>query len=289
MSRGWRLACESWNVIQADRSLLAFPLMSAAATLLAGAAIFGPGAYYSVHDDSRVPLIVAGAIAAYPLTFISTFFSVAFLVVARKRLTGEAATIRTGLDAARERLGAIAAWALVATVFGVVLQVLQRLPFVDHLGRIAGIVVALILDIAWSLTTFFVIPAMAVDGVGPREAMRRSLQTFRKRWGESVTGGVVIGASFGVLVFPIAFVAIIGVEVFRSSPGPGAVILAIAVGLFLIWSAAETAVTRLFSLALYEYANDREVTGPYSTADLEAAFKPRESRVGRLRRRFGRG
>jgi Family of unknown function (DUF6159) len=284
MSRGWRLAKESWNVIERDRSLLALPLLSAAATVLAGALIFVPGVYFSFHEHSHVPLLVAAGVAAYPLTFLSTYFSVAFIVVARARLTGEQATVRTGIAAANERLGTIAAWSLVLTLFGVVLQTLQRLPFVDQAARIVGILVALVLQTAWSLATYFVVPALAVDNVGPREAMRLSVQTFRKRWGETVTGGVVIGASFGLLVIPIAFVAMIGIIVFKESIGAGSVLIAIAVGLFLIWSAAELAVSRLFSLALYEYANGRQFD-VYDTSDLDDAFHPRQRRgpVRRLR------
>ena len=107
--------------------------------------------------------------------------------------------------------------------------------------------------------------------------MRLSLATFRKRWGETVTGGAVIGASFGLLVIPIAFVAMIGIVVFKDSLGAGSVIIAIGVGLFLIWSAAELAVSRLFSLALYEYANDRQFA-VYDTSDLDDAFHPRQRR-----------
>ncbi len=284
MSRGWRLACESWNVIEHDRSLLAFPLLSALCTLVAGAAIFGPGVYFSVHDHSHVPLLVAGAVAAYPLTFLSTFFSVAFLVVARARSAGEDADVRTGLAGARERLGAIAVWSLALTLFGVLLQLLQRLPFLDNVGRVIGLLIALVLQVAWTLASFFVIPALVVDDVGPREAMGRSVATFRKRWGETVTGGFVIGASFGLLAIPIVFVGAIGAAIFRHSPGVGAVVLAVAVGLFLLWSAAELAVSRLFSLALYEYANDLPITGPYDADDLARAFKPRSKRRGPVRR-----
>src|SRR5262249_6361564 len=126
ISRGWHLSKLSWNVIQHDRTLLVLPVLQCLATLGATAALFVPAAYYGVADDSDIPFVVAAILWTYPMTFVSTFFGVAFMAVAKKKLSGEPATLRDGLAAARSRLRQIAAWALVATLVGAVIQGLER-------------------------------------------------------------------------------------------------------------------------------------------------------------------
>ena len=38
-----------------------------------------------------------------------------------------------------------------------------------------------------------VVPVLAFEGIGPFAAMKRSASLFRQRWGQQVTGNVIIG------------------------------------------------------------------------------------------------
>jgi len=278
IGRGWRLSSKSWNVIQSDRALLVLPLVSVVTTLLAATVIFAPASYYAVHDHSRAPFIVAVVLAAYPLTFISTFFNVAFVAVVRRKLAGEPATMSDGLACARSRLGAIAAWALLSTLVGLTLRLLERVRGGVIIERIA----AALLGAAWSLATLFVVPIIAIDGVGPVETLRRSARLIRARWGEGITGSAVISAAFVVLTIPVVIVGFIGWTSFAGSHAFGVLVIAIAVALFLVVSAAQNAVTQVFHLALYDYAaGDTTVSSVFSEDDLQSAMRPKKRLLGR--------
>lgn len=277
MARGWRLSSKSWNVIQGDRVLLALPLLSILTTLLAAAIIFVPASYYAVHDHSRVPFIAAAVIGAYPLTFISTFFNVAFVAAVRRKLAGESATVHDGLACARSRLGAIAAWALLATLVGLALRLLERVRGGVIVERIA----AATLGAAWSLATLFVVPIIVIDGVGPVETLRRSARVIKERWGEGITGSAVIGAAFVLLTIPVLILGVIGWTSFAGSHAFGLLVIGIAVGLFLIVIAAQNAVTQVFHLALYDYATgDTSIGSAFSDEDLQGAMRPKKRLLG---------
>jgi hypothetical protein len=274
-SRGWELSKQSWNVIEADRTLLVLPLLSCLATLAVGAAIFGAGAYFASTRDSSLWFFVAGAAALYPLSFISTFFGVAFVFVARRRLVGEPASVREGLRAARHRLGVIAAWALLSTAVALVIQALERVK----IGGLAVRIVEWLAGVAWALATFFVIPIVALEGVGPIEATRRSGRVIRERWGEGVVGSLVIGAIFSLLGIPVLIVGVIGFSAFSSSHVAGAVMLGVAVVLFVLVTSVQNAVTQLFRLELYEYATAGVGLGVFDEDELEEAFQARRRRL----------
>src|SRR5258705_9996501 len=89
ISRGWQLAKKSWAVLRNDRSLMVFPVISVIAGIGALALIITPGAFASAAaDGSEVPLIVAGVVSAYVLTFIAIFFQVALAACAARGLEG---------------------------------------------------------------------------------------------------------------------------------------------------------------------------------------------------------
>jgi Family of unknown function (DUF6159) len=278
IKRGWQMSAKSWNVVQGDWALLALPLLSMATTLVAAAIIFAPASYYAVHDHSRAPFILAVVIGAYPLTFISTFFNVAFVAVVRRKLNGEQTELRDGLACARSRLGAIAAWALLSTLVGLALRALERVRG----GVIAERIAAVLLGAVWSLATLFVVPILAAEGVGPIKTLKRSAKLIHARWGEGITGSFVIGAAFSLLTIPVVIVGVIGWESFAASHAFGVIAIAIAAGLFLLVSAAQNAVTQVFHLALYDYAaGTPTATAVFSEDDLQSAMRPKKRRFGR--------
>ncbi len=274
-SRGWELSKQSWNVIEADKVLLVLPLLSCLATVAVAVPVFAAGAYFSSDLHSNLWFLVACAAAFYPLSFISTFFGVAFVSVARRRLVGEPASVRDGLRAARQRLGVIAAWALLSTAVALVIQALQHV----RVGGLAARIAEWLAGAAWALATFFVIPIIALEGVGPIDATRRSGRIIRERWGEGVVGSLVIGAIFSLLGIPMLIVGVIGFSTFSSAHVAGGLILAVAVVLFVLVTSAQNAVTQLFRLELFEYATAGAGLGVFDEEELESAFQERRRRL----------
>jgi hypothetical protein len=187
-------------------------------------------------------------------------------------------TVSQAFGRASSRLGAIALWSLIATVVGIALRALDQLPAV---GGLAGRAVEWLADIAWALATFFVVPVLALEDVGAPVALRRSADTIRRSWGESVTGAVVMGSVFGMAGVVAASVGGIGLGLGIAGFTPGYLVAAIGAAGLVAVAVGQTAVSQVFRLALYRYATGSGATGPFAAADLQAAFRPRRRRFWR--------
>ena len=276
VTRGWYLLGVSWRFLRYRPSLLAFPGLAAGLLTVAALAIFVPIAASSEGASWEHDLIVAGLVIAVPSTLISVFCNVAFVAMVQSVLRGESPTFRDGLRAAGARKGSILAWAAISLAVGAVLRLLAQLPG----GELIGNILSWLGGLAWGLATFFVVPILVVEDVSARAAITRSAQTFRQRWGESLTGDITAGAALGVLMVPGFIVLMAGI----SAWGEPAALPLVAVALLLLIPliALQSAVTQLFQLVVYLEATDGVVPAPFTAAQTAAVFRPRR------RRFFGR-
>jgi hypothetical protein len=144
--------------------------------------------------------------------------------------------------------------------------------FIPHVGSLVGGIVEGILGAAWALVSLFAVPVLALEAPRPTKVLRRSFSVLRGRWPEAITGQLVIAVAFGLLYIPVVIVGIIACTAYVASPGLGIVFAAIAVGLIVLVSSAEAAVSQLFQLAVYAYATDQGPTGPYAEYDFQNPF-----------------
>lgn len=264
MARSIRIVGESWRYLRKRPRLLVLPLVSALAAIGA-MLIFLPvrGALHGVSERPRD--LVAGAVMALPLTFVTVFCNVGFLTMVRADQRGERPTLATGLRCATALLPAIAVWTLLSWAVGTLLSSLEQLPGIGGLvGRVLGFLGGLV----WGLATFFMIPVLVVEHEGGLAGVRRSAVAFRRRWGEAVTADIGIGTVFSLLMAPGAMIFLVGL-------GAGN-IASMLVG--LVWIApliaVSSALTDLFTLQLY-CEDDR---GPFGERSLRAAVRPKQRR-----------
>ncbi len=256
--------------------LVALPGMAAIASVLAMFVIEIP-VLFAVRDQSlKVALVLAAAAAALPLTFISVFFNVGFLKMVEAHLQGDAPTVSYGLRAARSRFPQILGWALLSASVGAVLRAIEELPVI---GGWAGQLFSLIAGVAWSLATFFIVPVLALEGLGPIASVRRSAAVFRRRWGETVTGDIAIGLIAWFLIFPGTVLLVWAFIEFRHHAyalgialGAGGVLLAAPA------SALSSALTDMFQYSLYREALGAAAAGPFTEADLHSGLKQKKRR-----------
>jgi Family of unknown function (DUF6159) len=268
IARGFRLSGEAFSVIGRDRGLLCLALTAAVLDLLIAGTFLGAASVLAGEHHRRPVLLVAIAAASYPMTVVGTFLNVALLSTVARRWAGEDISVRDGLAVARSRWAAILAWSLVAATLGAVLLLAER---IGHFGWIERLV-AMLLDIAWGAATFFVIPALAADGVGPGEALKRSIATVRRRWAEGATGTIVISGATGLLLIPGILICTAGYQQFGSHPSTGVALLAVGILAALPVVVYGNATSAVFTLAVYRYAQDADAHGPFPTADLESPF-----------------
>ncbi len=274
MQRGWALAKQSFRVLRDDRSLLLFPIISIPVALVGTAIVMGPGIALYTADNQEAILIAFGVVTLYVLTFVTVFFNVALAAAASTSLAGGDSSVGEGLRVARGRLGVIAAWALVQTVVGVIISAIQGATNESFVGRILGG----LLSFAWSAATFFVVPVIALEGVGPKEAFKRSVSVLRERWGEGVVGS----ASASGIVFLVALPALLalgvgGYALIDSGQDlAGGVLLALAGVVLVVAILIGGTVSAIFRVALYRFATDGTAVGGFDPAQMQAAFAPRK-------------
>ena len=210
ITRGWALTKQSRRVLQSDRSLVIFPILSTIFALLAAVAIWVPTAITAgvlagetVNENDPVYYIATVA-TVYVLTFIAIFFNVALAACAARSLRGEDTAVGDGLSAALHRIGPIVGWTLVAGTIGLILRLLEeRAP-------VAGRIAAWIAGAVWAVAAFFVVPVIALEGSGPFRSLKRSVAVIKARWGEGATGTVAISAVSRLVVLAIVLVGAVG-------------------------------------------------------------------------------
>src|SRR5262249_48661246 len=119
------------------------------------------------------------------------------------RFNGQEPTLGDGFRAAASRLPQILAWSLVSATVGVVLKV------IENANEKVGQFISAILGTAWSVVTFFVVPVLVIEKVGPFQAVARSLAILKKTWGEALVGGIGLGLFKFLLLLP-GFLLLVG-------------------------------------------------------------------------------
>src|ERR1035438_6920630 len=204
LSRSWHLLGQSFAVLKSDKELMWLPVLSAMFCLAAAAIILGIGLLVMMppgpfpHDAAQQKLL-GKAMAPFIFLFyfvtysLGIYFNVALVSIASNRLAGGDATLNDGLQIAWTRTWSILQWALLAATVGMLLQTLERRL------SVLGLVLTRITGFVWALASFFVVPLLAAEDIGPVEALYKSTQIFRRTWGEEVPGGFSFGLIFLLL------------------------------------------------------------------------------------------
>ena len=279
-ARSWELVKLCWRVLQQDKELVVFPIVSTIGVLVVMASFVVPGFFLgfwqSVGDNGASAgfwvLIALFYLVEY---LVIIFFNAALVSAAIVRLEGGDPTLGDGLRGAWSHIGAILGYAALAATVGLVLQALRER------GGIAGVILAALGGMAWNIITFLVIPVLVVEGVGPVAAIKRSGGLLKKTWGEQIIGNAGIGLVFGLLGFAVAVVGIApGVLIMSAGVVVlGVAVIGVAVIAIVVISLLGATLHGIYSAALYEYAVGG-ATGAFGGQVLASAFQPKRSRRG---------
>jgi hypothetical protein len=161
------------------------------------------------------------------------------------------------------------AWALFAAVVGTLLSAIEQ-----KLGWIGKIVIRFI-GLAWAVATYFVVPVLAEEGVGPITAVQRSVGLLKKTWGEALVGNITIQlGSFGLLFLMTLFLlGGIFLAVYLESLLVAIITGAIFVVILLIFAIVTSALKQVFLAGLYQYAKSGRVPDGFSEQMMQSALK----------------
>jgi hypothetical protein len=268
--RGWTLSKLSFSVVKADPELLLYTFLSAMMVFVTIAAAAYPGYEAEIKEGSHWamtdPVInpetgeeerqttssyMAWIFLTYMIgSIIVVFWNSAIIASAHERLTGGDPTIMTGIKVAFSRIHIIILWGIIAGTVGLLLRIARDAANKNSKGpiKIAAMVVLWLVEIAWWIYTFFIIPMIVLEKKGIREGLRDSRSLFGKTWGENVTSGLGIGL---ITLVGIIVSLLIGYLVFMISQIAGIVITIALIGILILWTnTAEVVVVA----ALYEFA-----------------------------------
>lgn len=256
--RAVRVTDASLDVFRERPRLAVLPLLSlvvvGSAYAVVGVALLRYGLVDAVFTNRLVKygVIFVGLAVS---SSAGVFFNAAVVHCAARQFAGEEATVRDGLAAAWAVRGRIAKWGLLSATVGTALAVAEdAIPGVGTLTKS-------ILDLAWGLLTFFVVPVIVTDRTdGLRTDLRRSGDAFARTWGESVT--VTFG--IGLALLPAALVGCCLLAVaYLSATGVAAYVTGAIGGLLLVATIVLTQVLGMIvRTALYRYATTGEPVGP---------------------------
>lgn len=228
IGKGWNLGMASLKVIKKNKQLVLFPMISVVFLFFVIASFVGVA--YTRWGFEYFEMVEQGSPADYALAFILyllayfiiVFFNVGLVHCTRIYLQGGTPSFRDGVQFSMKRIPNILGWAALSSTVGLIIKAIQ-----ENSGTV-GDIIAQIVGIIWSIATFFVVPILAYEEVGPVEALKRSSSIMKEKWGESIGASF----SFGILSFlGVLLIALpIGGVLFMVHPALG-----ITVGVMIIF------------------------------------------------------
>ena len=213
------------------------------------------------------------AIGIYGATFLSIYFGVGLAASADALFHGRDSSFGDGMAVARSHTGAIAGWAALSALVGMIVSALQRS------GSIGEVIIGSLIGAAWSLISFMSIPVIAFEGTGPWATLKRSASLFKERWAGQVTGGVAIGGIvFLVGVLPAVLLIAGGGYLWINDSGGaglagGAVLVAVGAVLLVVSMLIAQAMRSVFAVALYRFATTGEAPATFTEDELRSAVR----------------
>jgi hypothetical protein len=275
-SNSFALVKASARVLQLDKELMVFPLMSGVATLLVAATFIAPIFWvggpqvFAEGDGVSYTAYVLGFLFYFVQYTVIFFFNAALVGAALIRLDGGDPTVSDGLAIASKRMGSILGYAAIAATVGMVLRA------ISERSGLLGKLVAGLMGLAWTLTTYLTVPILVTKDIGPIDAIKESAMIFKRTWGEQVIGNFGVGLAIGMI--GLAWTVLnVGVLMAMGSMGMGLSILA-AVGImvlgYIVLALVASALNGIYTAALYRYAMTGEA-GNFDPRIMGNAFRPK--------------
>ena len=259
--RGWRITKLGIHVVKADPELILYVLFSAIMSILSFGAVLtltGGLGFVIGNDEGFEGGVALGTFLSYFIvSIIVVFWNAAIVASAYERLTtGRNPSFSYGIKQAMKCLPQIFAWGLISGTVGLIVSFFESMAHSDNIAlKLLGSIISMLIQFAWWMTTFFVIPIIVLEKNGVFESMKESPELFQKTWGENIVASMGTGIiNFLVILFiiiiclPLLLLGEIGVAL-------GFIIIVAGITLSSLFFTACDAVNRA---SMYYYAKTGE-------------------------------
>lgn len=280
IKRSWELAKASLKVLKMDKELLVFPLISGLIMFFITLTFLIPTLVGNVFDqmlNTGIPVFAYVVLFLFYLVQYTVVFfnSTALVGAAMIRLRGGDPTLKDGFKIAFERILPILGWSLLSATVGVLLKALSSSSKKQSRG--IGTFVSSLLGAAWNVVTFLVVPVIAVEGLGPIKALKRSWNLLKQSWGEQIAGTLSIGLVLG-LIGVLGGLLLVGIGIglaFLIDSFLPAVLFGILLVIFIMGlSLFSSTLNGIFTASVYAYAAENQ-TGLIEADLIQAAITTR--------------
>ncbi len=269
----------AWRILMEDKTLLLLPVASSACLFLIVGAYLEPLIMQMVSGESMAEgvrhaqqMSELGAFFVTVATYaVGIYFNAALAICVLGRLEGQAPTIVDGLKKTFACLPQIVGWAVLSSTVGLLLRVISRRS--GFLGQL----VVNIVGMAWSVTTFLVVPVLVAERKGPIEAVQESVRLFKRTWGEDLLANIGIGGLYFLFSLPGMLFFVIGVGLIPSHLVLALLIIALSILYFPLLGLVLSTLSAIFNVVLYRYAKGGTITPGFDHELLQASFVTRST------------
>lgn len=166
-------------------------------------------------------------------------------------------------------------WSLLAGTAGLLIRALEER--MNFLGRL----VTGMIGLAWSVASIFAIPVLIREPslLNPFAVLSKSAKTIQATWGEMLAGYLGMqGTNLLVLWGSVVYWLGNGALAYALS-NPLLLLVALAPWLLflVLYGYIASIASRVYLCALYLYASDGAVPGPFDASMMTMAFKPKKN------------
>ena len=255
------------NVLKKDKELVFFPIMAAIFVIVLLGIIYSTGGITFSDNPEEQGSIIPLAILIFGANFIIVFFNSALISAALERLRGGDPNISSGLSHAFKHVHHIFLWSIIVTIMALIFAAIRSSGRNrGMMGQIMTELFASFLQAGWAMMTFFVVPIIVSENLGPISAIKRSSGLFKQTWGNQVA------ANFGFGIFQILAIlasGAIGWILGLVSPIVGMIVgfLCASISLSIIYT-----LEGIYKAALYEFAMGEKPL-EFEQQDLRTAYR----------------
>ena len=262
VSNTFKMMKSCLGVLKKDRELILFPVFAAISVAIF-VLIMSAGGYLDNLDTEQGGSLAPLILLIFGANFLIVFFNSALVSAALERLRGGDPNVKSGLSHAIKHIHHIFFWSIIVTIVAILIAIIRGDRRENSIFRE---IFASIIQAGWAMMTFFVVPIIVSENIGPINAIKRSTSLFKQTWGDQVV------ANFGFGIFQL-FGVLLGVVVgwFFGLFSP-------VLGAFLGGSIAVMSVAIIYTLegiykaALYEFALGEKPL-EFQQEDLRTAYQ----------------
>ena len=261
IGRGWRVTKLGMHVVRADPELMAYMLFSGILSFIAAIVLQtttgGLGYFIGGEEGSEGGALVGTFLSYMAIAIITVFWNAAIIASAYERLTtGTNPSFSYGIKQAIKCLPQIVIWGLISGTVGLIIKALESMrDSKNHVVSMFAMLASFIVQYAWWITTFFVVPMIVLDKIGIGESMSKSPKLFEQTWGEDVVSTVGTGIINFLVCLLIVLICLPLFVLGEIGEGLGILVMFVGIAVSVLFFSACEAVNRA---SLYYFAKTGE-------------------------------